>query len=213
LLIYPKVAAEYALDRNWGVALSGGYLFAPRGTSKNAVFGASLYFHPFSARMDSPEDGGPDDVEFRDRRLNVSVQSDLDPMVGGKRRGTVNLLTAQYDSVIGQHWYLPVQVGVAFLGYPGYGEILAGVGTQSSGRPGSSCQAFAQLLFGANLFGFIVKPEVGALWGLGPHAAIRLSAGKTLSLDDGRSAEYPANHRFRSTTVGLGLSYRFSLPN
>lgn len=213
LLVYPKVAAEYALDRNWGVALSGGYLVAPRGTSKNAVFGASLYFHPFSPRMDEAGDEGAADVVFKDRRLNVDVQSDLDPVVGGKRRGTVSLLTAQYDTVLSDHWYLPVQVGVAFQGYPGYGEILAGVGAQTPDRPGASCQAFAQVLVGANLFGFIAKPEVGLLWGLSPQAAVRLSAGRTLPLDAARSAEYPDNHRFSSTTVGLGLSYRFSLPN
>ncbi|MBS1765870.1 MAG: hypothetical protein JST05_00495 [Acidobacteria bacterium] len=213
LLVYPKVAAEYALDRNWGVALSGGYLFAPRGTSRNAVLGASLYFHPFSTRMDPMEGGGSDDVEFQDRRLNVFVQSDLDPTVGGKRRGSVSLLTAQYDTVLGRHWYLPVQVGVAFLGYPGYGEVLVGVGAQTPDRPGASCQGFAQILVGANLFGLIAKPEVGVLWGLGPHATLRLSSGKTLSLDDARSAEYPSDHRFQSTTAGLGLSYRFSLPN
>ncbi len=213
LLIYPKVAAEYLITRNWGVALSGGYLFAPRGTSRNAVIGASLAFHPFFTRMDSDEDGGGDEVVFRDRRLNVYVQAELDPVVGATRRGTVNLLTAQYDGAIGRHWYLPVQVSVAFHGYPGYGEVLAGVGAQTPDRPGVSLQAFAQLLVGSNLFGFIVKPEVGVLCGLSPHLALRGSIGKTLSLDDARSAEYPEDHRFRATTLGLGLSYRFSLAN
>ena len=212
LLIYPKVAAEYALNQNWGLSLSGGFLYAPRGTSKNTVLGASLYYHPFSTRMDPTGDEGSDDVVFKDRRLNVFVESDPDPEVGGKRRGTVNLLTAQYDTVLSDHWYLPVQVGVAFQGYPGYGEVLAGVGTQTPDRPGASCQVFAQVLVGANLFGFIAKPEIGVLWGMGRHLAMRLSAGKTLSLDDARTAEYPTDHRFRSTTVGLGLSYRFSLP-
>ncbi|HET8716060.1 MAG TPA: hypothetical protein VFM16_09565, partial [Holophagaceae bacterium] len=121
-------------------------------------------------------------------------------------------LTAQYDSVFSGHWYLPLQLGVAFRGYPGYGEILAGAGVQTADRPGASLQAFAQLLVGANLFGFIMKPEVGVLWGVGPHVAVRLSAGRTLSLDAARSAEYPDSHRFRATTLGLGMSYRFSLP-
>lgn len=213
LLIYPKVAAEYAITRNWGVSLSGGYLFAPRGTSKNAVVGASLTFHPFSPRMDPAAEGGLDDVVFRDRRLNVYLQCELEPRVGDRRRGTVNLLTAQYDSVIAGHWYLPLQLGVAFRGYPGYGEVLAGAGVQTADRPGASCQAFAQLLIGANLFGIIVKPEAGLLWGVGRHAAVRLSAGRTLSLGAARSAEYPDDHRFRATTLSLGLSYRFSLPH
>jgi hypothetical protein len=212
LLVYPKVVAEVALDRNWGIGFSGGHLFAPRGTSKNAVWGASLYFHPFSPRVDAAAGDGPDEIVFTDRRLDVYVQSDLDPTVGGKRRGTVSLLTAQYDTVLGGHGYLPIQVGVAFQGYPGYGEVLAGVGAQTPDRPGASCQVFAQVLVGANLFGFIAKPEIGVLWGMGRHLAMRLSASKTLSLDDARTAEYPTDHRFRSTTVGLGLSYRFSLP-
>ncbi len=213
LLVYPKAVAEYLFSRNWGVALSGGYLFAPRGTSKNAVVGASLVFHPFSKRMNSSEDEGSDDVVFKDRRLNVYVQSEINPWVGDQRRSTVHLLTAQYDGAIGEHWYLPVQVSVAVQGYPGYGEVLAGVGAQTPDHPVASPQAFAQLLVGANLFGFIAKPEVGVIWGVGPHLAIRSSVGKTISLDDARSAEYPTDHRFRSTTVGLGLSYRFSLPN
>ena len=35
LLFYPKVSAEYMLSNNLGISLSGGYLTAPKGSSRN----------------------------------------------------------------------------------------------------------------------------------------------------------------------------------
>ncbi len=44
LLVYPKASAEYMLNKHYGLALSGGYLDAPKGSSKNYTFGSNSRF-------------------------------------------------------------------------------------------------------------------------------------------------------------------------
>jgi hypothetical protein len=214
LLLYPKIAAEYLINRTWGVSLSGGYLFAPRGTSKNATVGAALSYHPFSARRPRLPDEDWDGIFFRDHRLSLYLQSERNVRVGDRDQSSVNLLSAQHDSIVSAHWYVPVQASIAFnefLGYPGYGEVLAGLGAQTPDDANHRFQAFAQVLAGANVFGGILKPEIGFYCGLSPHVALRTHVGKSFSF--GHADGNAANHRLRADSIGLGLSYRFSLPD
>lgn len=211
LLLYPKLTAEYLFNRNWGLALSAGYLFAPRGTSRNTTAGVAVSYHPFSPRR--PPFPGEGDVVFSDRRLSLYVQSEEKVEVGGRDQSSVHLLTGQYDTPLSRHGYIPVQASIAFnafLGYPGYGEVLAGLGAQTPDDAGHRLQGFAQALVGANVFGPILKPEVGVYCGLGPHLALRAQAGRSFSI--GRGDGNSDHHRLRSDSFGLGLSYRFSLP-
>jgi hypothetical protein len=121
-------------------------------------------------------------------------------------------LTVQIDNTRRDDTYIPVQGSIAYgsyLGYPGYGELLAGIGVQSKYSADTPFQTFAQMLIGTNIHGIIVKPAVGANWGLSDRLAIYGQAGGTISLD--KLGLYPKQYRFRSTSLGLGLSYRFSL--
>lgn len=102
-----------------------------------------------------------------------------------------------------------MQVAVAWdacLGYPGYGEILGGVGVQSRCAKDDRFQFFGQLLAGTNPHGPIVKPGIGMNVGLSDHLALHASAGRTI----GTSSR---NVSFRSDCVGLGLTCRFSVPS
>lgn len=201
LLVYPKVSAEYMLDRNLGLSLSAGYLFAPKGSSKNATFGAALNYH-----LHAGEGGSGAAGVHRGYRFHLFHQTEFGVSFRHVDRSRLSLLSMQADSLLGEHLYLAVQGAVAtnaYLGYPGYGELLAGVGAQTRHAKDRPLQAFAQVLVGTNVHGAIVKYGVGLNLGLGDQLALYATAGQTRGLDA---------YRFKANQVGVGLSYRFSKP-
>ena len=141
------------------------------------------------------------------------MQTQYKVKVGDRRQSELKLLSIQVDTLGRDNIYIPVQGSIAYdnyLGYPGYGEVLAGVGLQSKYAASDPVQTFAQLLIGTNIHGIIVKPAVGVNVGLSDRLAVYGQLGSTVSLDN--LGLYPKQYRFRSTSVGLGLSYRYSLP-
>ena len=208
LLVYPKLLAEYAITQNFGLALSSGYLFAPKGSSKNYTFGVALNYHLQSQRQGAAAGGAPDGAVFRGYRFSLLQQTETGVRVRGLDRSNINLLTAQFDTLVSDHLYLPIRAGVAYnayLGYPGYGELLAGVGVQSKYQRGDRFQFFGQLLGGTNVHGLILNPGIGMNYTLSDQLALHASAGKTMATSSD-------NGSFRATSLGLGLTYRFSVP-
>ncbi len=213
LLIYPKLSTEYQLNDNFGLSLSTGYLYAPRGSSRNLTLGAALVYHTSRSGGSAPGDSAANEVEYRGHRFHAFLQTEYKVKVGDKRQSELKLLSIQVDNMGRDNIYIPVQGSIAYdnyLGYPGYGEVLAGVGLQSKYSADNPFQTFAQLLIGTNIHGVIVKPAVGMNVGLSDRLAIYGQVGSTLSLDN--LGVYPKQYRFRSTSLGLGLSYRYSLP-
>ena len=205
LLVFPKLTAEYQLDRNFGLALSAGYLAAPKGTSKNYTLGASLNYHLNSGQGAAGDAGGADWPVYKGYRINLFQQTEFNVTDQDVRRGSINMVTAQLDSSIGEHLYIPVQVSVAYnayLGYPGYGEILGGIGVQNRYAKDQRFQFFGQLLAGTNSHGLIFKTGAGVTVGVSDQLALYGVAGQTFA---------PRSGEFRSDYVGLGLSYRFSV--
>jgi hypothetical protein len=212
LLIFPKLSTEYRLNDQLGLALSGGYLHAPDGSSRNMTLGASLVYRPSSNGGASSGNPSATERDFNGHRIHAFLQTQYKVKVGDKRQSELKLLTVQIDNTRRDDTYIPVQGSIAYgsyLGYPGYGELLAGIGVQSKYSADTPFQTFAQMLIGTNIHGIIVKPAVGANWGLSDRLAIYGQAGGTISLD--KLGLYPKQYRFRSTSLGLGLSYRFSL--
>ncbi len=212
LLIYPKLSTEYWLNDNLGVSLAAGYLRAPNGSSKNVTLGASLVYRPSSVGGIFSGDRSTKEVEYDGHRLHVFLQTEFKVKVGDQRQSELRLLSVQVDNMRRDNTYVPIQGSIAYdsyLGYPGYGELLAGIGLQSKYSADEPFQTFAQLLIGTNIHGIIVKPAVGVNLSLSDRLAIYGQVGSTLSLDN--VGLYPKQYRFRSTSVGLGLSYRFSL--
>ena len=206
LLVYPKVFGEYRAGEHVGLALSAGYLFAPRGSSRNLTLGAALNYH-LAGR------GGAGAGGHNGYRIDVFQQSELHPKIGERTQGVLRLITTQVDDVVSDNVYVPIQASVAtsrYLGYPGYGEALAGLGLQTTHAAGQPLQAFAQLLAGINVHGVIAKPAIGVNYGLGDRLAIYAQVGRTTSVNVAHL--YPERYRFSATHVGLGLTYRFSLP-
>ena len=209
LLVYPKLSAEYAVTRNIGLAFTTGYLFAPNGSSKNVTYGAALNYHLQSQRQSTGADGSSDGAVFRGYRFSLLQQTETGVRVRGLDRANIKMLSAQLDTMVSDHVYIPLRAGVAYdayLGYPGYGEMLVGVGLQTKYDKGDRFQFFGQLLGGTNVHGLIVKPGVGMNYTLSDRLALYASAGKTLATSSD-------NGNFRSTYVGLGLTYRFSVPS
>lgn len=206
LLVYPKVFGEYRLSDNVGLALSAGYLFAPRASSRNVTVGAALDFHLGGHGTAAPrEDSG--------YRIDIFPQSELHPKIGDRTQGVIRLLTTQVDAVVAPNVYVPIQASIAttrYLGYPGYGEVLTGLGLQTTYSADQPVQGFAQMVAGINVHGLIVKPAVGLNVTLSDRLAVYAQVGKTLSVNGVHV--YPERYRFNATNVGLGLSYRFSLP-
>ena len=209
MLVYPKLSAEYAITKDLGLALTTGYLFAPNGSSKNYTFGAALNYHLKSQRQGAGAGSTPDGAVFRGYRLSLLQQTETGVRVRGADQPAINMLSAQLDTMVSDHFYIPLRAGVAYnayLGYPGYGEMLVGVGLQNKYDKGDRFQFFGQLLGGTNVHGLIVKPGIGMNYTLSDRLAVHASAGKTMATSSG-------NGNFRSTYLALGLTYRFSVPS
>ena len=213
LLLYPKLSAEYLLSDTLGVSLMGGYLYAPKGTSKNLTLGASLNFHNSAETWSHSDTDTPTNAQYKGYRFSLFEQSELHTNVGEKSPGTLKLLTGQFDNIINTNLYAPVQCSIAYNAYdgnPGYGEIMAGVGVQSAYSPHDRFQTFAQLLVGTNATSLLAKPGVGMNYSLTDQLAIFGQIGATFSL---ANRTQRSNQDIRSPSIGLGLSYRFSRPH
>jgi hypothetical protein len=209
LVVYPRVAAEYAFAKDWGVSLSTGYLVAPKGTSKNLGVGLALTHH--LGRKTAAAGSGADMSlpVFQAYRVSLFRQLDTQVRFLNLDRGVLQMIGVQADAIVSEHVYVPLQASVAtstYLGYPGYGELLAGVGLQSSTAQGQRWQAFGQLLVGTNVHGLGAKASGGVRFALGDGAALSLAAGHFVA----RSA---AGNRFSANSVTLGFDYRFAMPS
>lgn len=204
LLVYPRLSAEYALTRDLGLALSVGTMTAPKGSSRNQTWGLSLTHHLRSGR--GAEAVGP--AHYEGLRLSVLHQTDLNLSYRGVDRPSLQMLGLQLDIPVGQRWYLPLQASAAYnayLGYPGYAEILGGLGVQTLAGTGERLQGFAQLLAGANVHGKSAKASAGVRWLLDERLALNFSVGRI----EARSA---GGGQFKADNVAVGLDYRFSIP-
>jgi len=212
LLLYPKLSIEYLLNSSLGLSLSGGYLAAPRGNSRNCTVGAVMNYH-LAATDGAGGPGRAQSVAFRGFRVHLFHQTEFNVRVGNGGHPDLKLITLQLDNLLSDHWYLPVQVGVAyndFIGYPGYGEILAGVGVQSGYSAKSRFQGFLQLLVGANANNILLKPAVGINYGLSDSLALYGQYARTISLN--KMSLYPVDVSITADSIGVGLTYRFSIP-
>jgi len=212
LLVYPKLSLEYLLNNNLGLSLSSGYLFAPKGSSKNFTLGAVLNYHLSTKEKKLRGFSLANDLLLRGFRFNIFQQTKFNVRFGNRKHGNINLLSFQFDYIVNDNWYLPTQVSVAYnsvLGYPGYGEVLTGLGIQNKFSIASNFQNFFQILIGADGYGIVLKPSFGFDYSLNDKLALYGQVAKTISLN--KINLYPDNKRLSSYSAGLGLTYRFSL--
>ncbi len=205
LLVYPKLSAEYALSKNLGLAASVGYLSAPKGSSRNPTYGLTLTRHLRSGRGD---DDAIAPSSYEGLRVSLLHQSDTQLRYRDVARPAVHMVGLQIDMPMSDRWYVPVQASMAYnayLGYPGYGEIFAGLGVQTHQARGDRLQAFAQVMGGANVHGKGGKVNAGLRYILSDRLAASLSVGRV----EARSA---TGGHFSANNVALGLDYRFAVP-
>ena len=208
LIVYPKVAVEVALSKDLGLSLSAGYLVAPKGSSKNQSFGLALTRRLRVGDGPSSSDDGASAATYKAFRVSLFQETDLGVRYRDLDRGQVQMIGIQADAIIDEHWYIPLQGAAAYStyqGYPGYGELLAGIGLQNRADRGERWQAFGQLMAGTNVHGLAVKGSAGLRYGLSDRSALSMNVGRIVA----RSA---AGNRFVANSVGFGLDYRFSIP-
>ena len=160
-------------------------------------------------RLANQQDSG---ATFKGYRLHILGQAELNAYVDQTQRGTLKLLSLQVDNVVSKNIYIPLQLSGAYgryLGYPGYAELLIGLGLQTAYNPNIPVQWFAQFLGGTNVHGALAKPSVGFNYSVNDQLALYAMAGGTYSLNN---ASLKSNYQFKSPTFGLGLTYRFSMP-
>jgi hypothetical protein len=204
LLVYPKLAAELALTRDLGLAVTAGAMTAPTGSSRNLTYGLSLTRHLRAGG--SPDAAGP--AVYQGLRLSVLHQTDFRLRYRDLARPAVQMIGLQLDLPIGARAYLPLQASGAYnayLGYPGYAEMLGGLGVQTLALPGDRWQAYAQGLVGANVHGRTTKLAAGMRWLLDDRLSLSAGAGRVW-------ARGSSGGRFEADNVSFGLDYRFSVP-
>jgi hypothetical protein len=210
LLVYPKLYAEIWLSPGLSASLSGGYLAAPLASSKNMTFGAALNYHLATDAGNAKAEGTQGDLSFHGFRMNVSYQHETQVKLLGKDHHDLAMAAVELDSDISDHFYVPIQASIAnndFKGYPGYGEMLLGLGLQSKHSAGDRFQPFAHMLLGANVLGMIAKMQLGLNYSLSANYALHAHAGRTSTIGIG------SRYAFSANAFGLGLCYRFSIPS
>ncbi|MDI4632004.1 hypothetical protein J7U46_02975 [Pelomonas sp. V22] len=209
LLLYPRLMAEYRLSRDLGLAATLGYMAAPDGSSRNASYGLALIRHLGSGSGSGSGGATAGAGRYQGLRLSVFHQSADQLRYRGIERPGLKMVSLQLDLPLSPHLYLPLQASGAYnayLGYPGYAEILAGLGLQTRTGPGERLQAFGQLLGGANVHGRTLKAGVGLRYLLDERLALQVSLGQTRATSAGGG-------RFSANNLGLGMDYRFSVPS
>lgn len=205
LLVYPKLSAEYALTRDLGLAVSAGYLTAPKGSSRNPTYGLTLTRH---LRSGQGGDAAAGPARYEGLRITLLHQSDTQLRYRDVARPALHMLGLQIDMPVSERWYLPLQASAAYtsyLGYPGYAEIFAGLGVQTRMAPGERVQAFGQLLAGANVHGKGGKVNLGLRVLLDDRLAASLGIGRI-------EARSPSGGQYRANNLVFGLDYRFAVP-
>ncbi len=207
LVVYPKLAAEYALTSRVGISFTAGYLAAAKGSSKNLSYGLALTRH-IGARDGADAPPSADAPTYRGVRLSLFQQTEFGVRYADVERGSLPMLGIQGDLVLDDHWYVPLQAAAAYhsyLGYPGYDEVLAGIGLQSRAAPDDRFQVFGQLMAGANLHGRAAKASLGARVFLNDRLSLSLAAGKV-------AAQSASGNRFSANSLAVALETRFSFP-
>lgn len=205
LLVYPKLSAEFALTKTLGLSLSAGYLVAPKGSSKNQTFGVALTHHIRSGSTNRSD--GDTRATFQAFRFGVYQQTQFNIRYRDLVGDTLQSVGLQGDAILNDRWYIPLQAAVgytAYFGYPGYGEVLTGLGVQTLAGPADRVQFFGQLMAGANVHGPAVKASAGLRYVFNEQLALQAEAGRT-------AARSSSGGRFNADGLSLGLVYRFSV--
>lgn len=205
LLIYPKLSLDYLLTQKVSLGLTGGYLFAPEGTFQNFTAGLALNYALFTGGKIPNEFESSDGWIFRGFRFSLFNQTEFDVKVNNAPVGNINLVSVEPDLFVHRNWFIPTQVSFAYSGHLGYAEGLVGFGVQNKFAPGQRFQYFLATMVGADLNGPIWKPEIGINYSLTDHTALYAMLARTMSIDAASSYEINSN------SVGVGLTYRFSL--
>ena len=205
LLVAARLAAEYALTDQLGLSFSVGHLAAPKGSSRNHTWGLALTRH---LRPGGTGGGAGSPATFAGMRLGLFHQTDFRLRYNEIDRPPLQMIGVQIDTPLGERWYLPLQAAVAYnayLGYPGYGELLAGLGLQTRADRGERWQAFGQVMAGANVHGTALKASGGLRWRLDDRLGLQVNLGRI-------EARNASGRRFTAGTLGLGADFSFSVP-
>lgn len=202
LLIYPKFALEYLFTRHFSLALTGGYLFAPQGTFQSFSAGVAMNYYLFTGGKIHYFDISRKPI-FRGFRFHLFHQTEFDVRFQKQNSTDVNLISTEFDCLVRKHWFVPAQVSFSYSGITGYGEALIGFGLQTKPVAAHQFQYFFQALMGGNNASLIIKPEIGFDYGLSDPVAIYGMISRTIPVN--------TNQLNASYSIGLGLTYRFSL--
>ncbi|MGH1329918.1 MAG: hypothetical protein ACRBBK_03490 [Paracoccaceae bacterium] len=204
LLLYPKLIAEYKINKGLGLAFSTGYTHAIDGSSRNYTFGLALVSH-FRLADAAKAQSGMIAGQFKGFRFGLNHETAFDISYKTLSGAKLNMLVINGQKTLTDHLYLPIRAGISYQsyrGYPGYGEVSAGLGLNSKPIGGARLQLFGEVHLGANVQGPIARAAVGIDYGLKKDWVLRGLAGKTY----GKTG-------FRSTNIAVGLTRRFSVLN
>jgi len=194
------------------LTLSGGYIAAPQGTSKNYTFGTGLNYHLTPSYKSSHKFDSLNDSVYKGIRFNLFAQTEFNAKIDYTNHPEIYLVSTQFDKLISDHWYAPIQISIALnkeMGYPGYGEALAGIGLQTKYDKSDSFQHFFQILVGPNNRGIVIKPSIGTNYTINDNYALYAQVGITKSVES--FGLYTKGRTFNTNHIGVGLTYRFSL--
>tara|TARA_R110002073_G_scaffold22414_6_gene77429 strand:- start:18351 stop:20000 length:1650 start_codon:yes stop_codon:yes gene_type:complete len=220
IVIYPRVALEYRLSDRLGAQLSAGYLYAPRGTSRNWTVELGMNYYLANARSQDGDSTVGDAYTMRGISLNVFGRRTSDIFYNGRTSAPLSMIAVQADYALNDNWYAAGQLAVAanrFRGFAGYAEAFLGVGYRRNLTSSGRFQGYAQLMLGVNDLGVdpahengpMLYPSIGVNYNINDRLSLYGQLGVTRSIN-----QYLSNGPtvdFENYSIGLGMTYRFSL--
>ena len=214
VLVDPILGLEVPLTSHFAARLSGGYIWAPRGTFAAENVTAEILYHlNMIEGSDHPGCCFSNCYWIQNWRVQVLNQTYIHPQRSSDNvESSANLVAVQLDQLFTPYFFFSYQGASAYAGYytGGLASGLVGPGIQSPQFFNNHLQVFGEFLVGAAGGGglavgggAVIEPEVGIHYAFNPRFGLQVSAGQLKALHAGLS----------TAVINAGLTVSFGTAN
>ncbi|WP_152287655.1 hypothetical protein [Flavicella marina] len=205
--IYPSVGLEQKIYENLAIALHGGYIMAPFGNFEAYTAGFGFKYRTFDNGSYHPEKETYI-AKTKGIRLGIQNQTYFQAASTETKPYDLQLITAQLNSDISNHFYLTGQATFAYEGEAGgYADGMVGIGYNSPMFFYKKLEFIAEFLGGASGG---AKIDTGAGLAIKPKIGLNYSLNHKLHITSGFGKIIAPYGNLNSTLLSFGFTFNFS---
>lgn len=212
VIVQPQLGLEVPLTSDFGARVSGGYLWAPKGTMRAYTATGELIYHlDFLTPDEQVHHNLPFDYRIQQWRFNLFNQIYLHPQrTYNNVNSSIDMVVFQVDQLFTKNFFFSYQAASAYKGYQagGYATGMIGPGLQTNSFGSNHFQIFSELLIGAGgggglaiSGGALIEPLIGA------HLALTRTLGAQVSYGYLKSLQ----NNLKTPVVNVGLTVRLGM--